>query len=148
MSAVGAVGAQAQRNRSAQVAGVRSGLNSGWSFGSTMGWNQLQSIGRRSARMPNVLKGRRRAMRAGGDKGASLWGAMWDTKHGAKGGASLGSQYLRQTGSGIGRWAMGMDQWKFGLGKGAAAAGARMGAVGLGFAALDFINPFGFGWND
>ena len=29
-----------------------------------------------------------------------------------------------------------------------ARAGVRMGALGAGIAALDFLNPFSFGWND
>lgn len=89
---------------------------------------------------------------AAGDKG-SYWDELWKTRKGASGkGRSIGGNMLRDAGATAWNWGTAADWGKKVGGAGglrrAAAAGTRMGAVGLGIAALDFLNPFSPGFND
>lgn len=128
------IGQKAMNMFNRMVGGQKSGLNRGFgeAFGELMGMNSLRGM---KSSVGDAYREARAAGQAGGDVKAMNEAAktsrdqMWG--------------HAKNWVTGQDRILAGGNNWNR-----AAAIAGRAGAVGAGMAAIDFFNPFGFGWND
>lgn len=128
------IGEQAMGLFNRMVGGQKSGVNRsfGDAFGELMGMGSLRGAKSKAGESYRAAKAVGEAggdLRAQSDAAVGPRGEMWG--------------HMKDWATGQDRIAAGGDNWNR-----AAAVAGRAGAVGAGMAALDFVNPFGFGWND